>query len=134
MRVAHLQLALLTMVSLVSIAESRQVHVPAPQTEIKVAVALAVADSDTVVVDDVSGRMGGHYLPFTLNKNVPIFNASGLEIRVDVSDTAQFAARITSSGTKISGFTLRGGTNEVVDIGPGTVDNCKIVDVAAIRN
>jgi hypothetical protein len=92
--------------------------------------ALAIAasnDSDVVVITSNENT----YQPFTLDKLVEVKKDPTLSGEVIIDGTgSNFAAKITHSGGRISGLTLRGGSLYVLDVGPGTVQNCRIEDVS----
>jgi hypothetical protein len=94
--------------------------------------AAAIAAASTTQVDTVVITSDNQtYEPFTVDKAVVVRKGTGVlgEVIIDATGS-NFAAKITHSGGKISGLTLRGGNLYVLDVGPGTVQNCRIEDVS----
>lgn len=93
--------------------------------------AAAIAAASTTVVDTVViSATTDPFEPFTVDKAVVVRkNTASSEVIIDGTGS-NFAAKITHSGGRISGLTLRGGSLYVLDVGPGTVQNCRIEDVS----
>ena len=116
----------LAVASLASVAQGTLRPVPDPYPEIDAAMSAATSGSDTVTVSDVALDHGGRYLPFLLNKSVPVINTSGQEIVIDAADTASYAVGITASGARVEGFTIRGGDDYGVYMTGGRLQDCTV--------
>lgn len=100
--------------------------VPDPYAEIGDAI-VASSTGDRVLV---SPRLAS-YAAFTLNKSIQVLPAPGAgEVTVSGSGST-YAARITASGGSISGLTLQGGSQAVVDLGPGQLVDCVVRDLGS---
>lgn len=118
-------LAMLTSVSVASLAHAVDRVVPTNYNTIQLAIDAATSGVDRVVISSPSG---GPYASFTLDRAVEVRSTSDSTIVVDAG-AASYAARITASGGVIRGLTLKGGSTKVLDVGPGTVDDCIIENV-----